>query len=85
MIGLDDLVNDHLKENKKLELKSKRAKARKDYFSDEDDDIREAKLSECVEKCQQEALCLLCFFPLRIYYIAYCLIGSLTTNLYCFL
>lgn len=54
VIGLDDLVNDHLKENKKLELKSKRAKARKDYFSDEDNDIREAKLSECVEKCQQE-------------------------------
>ena len=31
IIGLDDLVNDYLKENKKMELKSKRAKARKNY------------------------------------------------------
>ncbi|XP_058223813.1 uncharacterized protein LOC131333352 [Rhododendron vialii] len=54
VIGLDDLVNDYLKENKKQEMKSKQAKAQKNYFSDEDDDIREAKLSECVEKCQQE-------------------------------
>lgn len=53
VIGLDDLVNDYLKENKKLEMKSKRAKAQKNYHSDEDEDKddREAKLSECVEKC----------------------------------
>ncbi|XP_028125457.1 uncharacterized protein LOC114322367 isoform X1 [Camellia sinensis] len=56
VIGLDDLVNDYLKENKKLEMKSKRAKAQKNYHSDEDEDKddREAKLSECVEKCQKE-------------------------------
>ncbi|CAL5436149.1 unnamed protein product [Camellia sinensis] len=56
VIGLDDLVNDYLKENKKLEMKSKWAKAQKNYHSDEDEDKddREAKLSECVEKCQKE-------------------------------
>ncbi|KAF7153836.1 hypothetical protein RHSIM_Rhsim01G0211100 [Rhododendron simsii] len=60
VIGLDDLVNDYLKENKRQEMKSKQAKAQKNYFSDEEDDIREAKLSECVEKCQQEAQTFLC-------------------------
>ncbi|KAL6976371.1 hypothetical protein U1Q18_025157 [Sarracenia purpurea var. burkii] len=54
VIGLDDLVNDYLKENKRLEMKSIREKAQKNYFSDEDEDNREAKLSECVEKCQKE-------------------------------
>ncbi|PSR95219.1 SMC5-SMC6 complex localization factor protein [Actinidia chinensis var. chinensis] len=54
IIGLDDLVNDYLKENKKLELKAKRTKARKNYYSDDEEDSVEAKLSECVEKCQKE-------------------------------
>ncbi|KAE9445877.1 hypothetical protein C3L33_22237, partial [Rhododendron williamsianum] len=75
VIGLDDLVNDYLKENKKQEMKSKRAKAQKNYFSDEDDDIREAKLSECVEKCQQEAqtfLCLLYLFLDIMTYVCPC-------------
>ncbi|XAR59700.1 hypothetical protein NMG60_11015633 [Bertholletia excelsa] len=53
VIGLDDLVNDFLKDNKK-QMKSKKAKATKSYLSDEDEDIREARLSECVEKCQKE-------------------------------
>lgn len=80
VIGLDDLVNDYLKENKKQEMKSKQAKAQKNYFSDEDDDIREAKLSECVEKCQQEAQTFLCL----LYLFLVLLIGSITTNLYFF-
>lgn len=54
VIGLDDLVSDFLQENKKKEMKLKRAKSRINYHSDEDDDRRVAKLSECVEKCEQE-------------------------------
>ncbi|XP_052188036.1 uncharacterized protein LOC127798485 isoform X2 [Diospyros lotus] len=54
LIGLDDLLKDHLQENKTLEMKSKRAKARKNDYSDDDEDDREVKLSECVEKCQRE-------------------------------
>ena len=55
-------MNDYLKENKKMELKSKRAKARKNYYLDEEEDSLEAKLSECVEKCQKEAHTFLFFF-----------------------
>ena len=55
-------MNDYLKENKKLELKAKRAKTRKNYYSDDEEDSVEAKLSECVEKCQKEAHTSLSFF-----------------------
>ncbi|GFZ12832.1 hypothetical protein Acr_23g0012170 [Actinidia rufa] len=54
IIGLDDLVNDYLKENKKLELKAKRTKARKNYYSDDEEESVEAKLSECMGQISGE-------------------------------
>jgi hypothetical protein len=55
VIGLDDLLTDYYKEKSKIvEKESKRAKVKKNYSSDEDDDRKEAELSRCVEKCQKE-------------------------------
>lgn len=57
LIGLDDLLEDYQKEQKKLdEKKSKRTKIRKVSEAEyEFDDATEARLSECVDKCEKEA------------------------------
>ncbi|KAI3450624.1 hypothetical protein Pfo_007289 [Paulownia fortunei] len=56
LIGLDDLLEDYKKEQKRLnERKSKQKKIRK--VSDAEDEVydaAEARLSECVDKCQKE-------------------------------
>ncbi|KAK6141734.1 hypothetical protein DH2020_024536 [Rehmannia glutinosa] len=56
LIGLDDLLEDYQKEQKRLnERKSKQQKIRKvSDAEDEVDDDTEARLSECVDKCQKE-------------------------------
>ncbi|XP_057800779.1 uncharacterized protein LOC131016168 isoform X2 [Salvia miltiorrhiza] len=56
LIGLDDLLNDIQKEQKRLdEKKIKQKKGRKIFDADDDDeDAEEALLSECVDKCEQE-------------------------------
>ncbi|XP_059625821.1 uncharacterized protein LOC132268922 [Cornus florida] len=55
VIGLDDLLSDYYKEKDKLnEREAKRAKTRKSYYSDEDEDSTVAKLSDCVDKCQEK-------------------------------
>lgn len=56
VIGLDDLLTDFYKEKSKLiEKENKRAKACKNYNSDEDDDGKEAALSNLLHGCQDEA------------------------------
>ncbi|KAM7522417.1 hypothetical protein LguiA_012319 [Lonicera macranthoides] len=56
VIGLDDLLTDYYKEKSKvIEKESKRAKVKRNYSSDEDEDTKEAELSRCVEECQKEA------------------------------
>ncbi|KAK4255159.1 hypothetical protein QN277_008191 [Acacia crassicarpa] len=55
VIGLDDLLNDHLIEQNKLkEQQSKKAKARKDNHEDDDECGNEAMLSKIVEKCEKQ-------------------------------
>ncbi|XP_051134496.1 uncharacterized protein LOC127253772 isoform X2 [Andrographis paniculata] len=56
VIDLDDLLEAHKKEQKKINEKiSKQRKIRKVYdMEDEADDAAEARLSECVDKCQKE-------------------------------
>ncbi|XP_021910162.1 uncharacterized protein LOC110823961 [Carica papaya] len=55
VIGLDDLLTDFYKEKSKLiEKENKRAKACKNYNSDEDDDGKEAALSNLLHGCQDE-------------------------------
>ncbi|KZV47201.1 hypothetical protein F511_05252 [Dorcoceras hygrometricum] len=57
LIDLDDLLEDYQKEQKKInEKKSKRTKIRKvSEGEDEFDDATEARLAECVDKCEKEA------------------------------
>ncbi|CAA0815032.1 Unknown protein [Striga hermonthica] len=56
LIGLDDLLKDYQREQKRLnDNKSKQKNIRKSCdLDDEVDDAAEARLSECVEKCQKE-------------------------------
>ncbi|KAL6506425.1 hypothetical protein OROGR_024606 [Orobanche gracilis] len=56
LIGLDDLLEDFQKEQKRLDEKEfKQKKIRKVYDAeDEVDDATEAQLSECVDKCQKQ-------------------------------
>ncbi|KAL3828499.1 hypothetical protein ACJIZ3_017301 [Penstemon smallii] len=55
LIGLDDLLEDHVREQEIKEKKFKRRKIRNVSDSeDEVDDAAEAQLSECVDKCQTE-------------------------------
>ncbi|GLT65018.1 hypothetical protein SLA2020_374750 [Shorea laevis] len=56
VIGLDDLLTDYYKERSKNVEKEakKRAKAPKNYNSDEDETGKEAKLSEIVNLCQKQ-------------------------------
>ncbi|XP_075490899.1 uncharacterized protein LOC142529285 isoform X1 [Primulina tabacum] len=56
LIGLDDLLEDYQKEQKILdEKKSKRTNIRNvSEAEDEFDDASEARLSECVDKCEKE-------------------------------
>lgn len=55
VIGLDDLLEDHAKEQKRInEKKSKRKKIKNTSDSEEDEDAREKELSKCVDKCQKE-------------------------------
>lgn len=54
IIGLDDLLSDHYKQKGSLVEKSRKAKSKRSYSSDEDEDVGEAKLSRCVEECQKE-------------------------------
>lgn len=73
VIGLDDLLSDHYKQKSSVLEKSKRAKAKKSYSSDEDEDIGEANLSRCVEECQKEAYTFPRYFlVIIILLIAYC-------------
>ncbi|KAK1429151.1 hypothetical protein QVD17_11354 [Tagetes erecta] len=52
VLGLDELLVDHFKEqNRALERKSKLAKTRKIYDSDDEEDGRVAKLSKYVDEC----------------------------------
>lgn len=57
LIGLDDLLSDHYKEQGKLIEKEakKQAKARKSYDSDDDNCCKEAKLSSLIDDCQNQA------------------------------
>ncbi|KAF3454915.1 hypothetical protein FNV43_RR05363 [Rhamnella rubrinervis] len=51
LIGLDDLLTDYYKQKSKLvEKESKRAKAPKNYHSDEEEDTKEASLSRLMTK-----------------------------------
>ena len=56
VIGLDDLVTDYYKEKSRLiERESKRAKARKSYNSDEEEDTsKETAFFDTIDKCQQQ-------------------------------
>lgn len=56
-IGLDDLLTDHYKQKSQiLEREKKRAaKAKKNYNSDEDENGKEALLSNIVNSCQNQA------------------------------
>ncbi|KAL3618743.1 hypothetical protein CASFOL_037405 [Castilleja foliolosa] len=56
LIGLDDLLEDYQREQKRLnDKKCKQKKFRKFCDAeDEADDATEARLSECVDKCQKE-------------------------------
>ncbi|XP_031260200.1 uncharacterized protein LOC116118353 [Pistacia vera] len=55
IIGLDDLLTDHYKQKRKLiEKAKKRAKAKKNYNSDEDENSKEALLSNIVNSCQNQ-------------------------------
>ncbi|KAH6818875.1 hypothetical protein C2S51_002478 [Perilla frutescens var. frutescens] len=56
LIGLDDLLDDIQKEKKRLnEKKIKQKKNRKVCDAeDEDEDAEEARLTECVDKCEKE-------------------------------
>ncbi|XVF46250.1 hypothetical protein PTKIN_Ptkin03bG0012500 [Pterospermum kingtungense] len=55
LIGLDDLLSDHYKEQRLIEKEAqKRAKARKSYDSDEDKSCQEAKLSSLLDDCQNQ-------------------------------
>ena len=53
---MDDLLTDYYKEKSRLvERESKRAKARKCYNSDEDDDVsKETAFFETIDECQQQ-------------------------------
>lgn len=57
LIGLDALLEDYQKDQKKLnEKKNKQKKVRKICDAeDEDDDAEVARLSECVDKCEKQA------------------------------
>lgn len=79
LIGLDDLLTDHYKQKSKLvEKESKRAKAPKNYHSDEEEDTKAASLSRLVDECQNQAahlpsyimqlllLFFVCFFSLVV-------------------
>ncbi|KAF2300675.1 hypothetical protein GH714_015109 [Hevea brasiliensis] len=55
VIGLDDLLTDYYKEKSKvIERESKRAKAKKNYNSDEDDNGKEALLSRKINECHNQ-------------------------------
>ncbi|XVF20310.1 hypothetical protein REPUB_Repub11eG0187300 [Reevesia pubescens] len=57
LIGLDDLLTEHYKEQSKLiekEAKKQTKEARKSYDSDEDKNFKEAKLSSLLDDCQKQ-------------------------------
>ncbi|KAK6271760.1 hypothetical protein POUND7_008843 [Theobroma cacao] len=56
LIGLDDLLSEHYKEQSKLIEKEakKQTKAQKSYDSDEDKNGKEAKLSSLLDDCQEQ-------------------------------
>ncbi|XVE59021.1 hypothetical protein DITRI_Ditri05aG0011000 [Diplodiscus trichospermus] len=56
LIGLDDLLTEHYKEQSKLIEKEskKKAKAQKSYDSDEDKNCKEAMLSSLLDDCQNQ-------------------------------
>ncbi|EYU37035.1 hypothetical protein ABFS82_04G200200 [Erythranthe guttata] len=58
VIGLDDLLEDYKKEQKRLdERKHKQKRSRKVFEAEDDDDDEddaEARLSECVDQCQKQ-------------------------------
>ncbi|MED6225282.1 hypothetical protein PIB30_092235 [Stylosanthes scabra] len=63
VIGLDDLLTDHLREQEKLKEeqneqekpKKKKAKKEASSYDDDDEDPREAYLTKLVEKCENQA------------------------------
>ena len=57
LIGLDELLSEHYKEQSKLIEKEakKQTKAQKSYDSDEDKNCQEAKLSSLLDDCQKQA------------------------------
>ncbi|XP_022755581.1 uncharacterized protein LOC111303518 isoform X2 [Durio zibethinus] len=56
LIGLDELLSEHYKEQSKLIEKEakKQTKAQKSYDSDEDKNCKEAKLSSLLDDCQEQ-------------------------------
>ncbi|OAY51545.2 uncharacterized protein LOC110613563 isoform X1 [Manihot esculenta] len=55
VIGLDELLTDYFKEKSKvIERECKRAKAKKNYNSDEDDGGKEALLSRKINECRNQ-------------------------------
>ncbi|XWS29026.1 hypothetical protein CRYUN_Cryun25bG0121500 [Craigia yunnanensis] len=56
LIGLDELLSEHYKEQSKLIEKEakKQTKAQKSYDSDEDKNCKEAKLSSLLDDCQKQ-------------------------------